>query len=68
MEFFVSAFDSPEPDPNGKFRIFGIGTKVRVLTGQTGTVVQIHRKKLTVHVPAFGGWRNYYPHQLEIIQ
>ena len=67
MEFFVSALDSLEPDPNGQMRIFGIGTKVRVPTGQIGTVTKINRATLTVRLPTIKSTRSYQPHLLEIV-
>lgn len=35
-------------DPNGGFRIFKIGTKVRTHTGDIGKIVKINRSSLTV--------------------
>lgn len=68
MEFMISALDSPEPDPNGEFRIFGIGTRVRVPTGQIGTVTKINRATLTVKLPTTKATKSYQPHLLEIVK
>lgn len=68
MEFMIAAFDPFEIDPNGQSRIFGIGTRVRVPTGQIGTVVKINRATLTVRLPSIKATRSYQPHLLEIIQ
>lgn len=69
-EFLVSAMDyaAPEIDPNGSFRIFGIGTKVEILqTGEIGTVTKIGRRTLTVKI-AGQRPRAFYPYELEILQ
>ena len=49
IEFMVSAMDyaDQEIDPNGSFRIFKIGTKVKIMdTGEFGIVTKIGRHKL----------------------
>jgi hypothetical protein len=76
MEWMISALDTYEPDPNGKMQIFGIGTKVRILTmmdrarqnRQTGTVTHIGRRKLTVFIPETGVYRLFYPYLLEVLE
>ena len=71
-EFLVSAMDyaAPEIDPNGSFRIFGIGTKVEILqTGEIGTVTKIGRRKLTVEIARLKQpCRAFFPYELEIIK
>ena len=58
-----------EIDPNGSFRIFGIGTIVRVPTGEHGEVVKIGRKKLTVELATMRRpCRSYYSHELVILK
>lgn len=70
--FLVSAFDYAEPeiDPNGSFRIFGIGTKVQILkTGEYGIVTKIGRRKLTVEIARLKQpCRSFFPYELEILQ
>lgn len=69
--FSVSAFDAfeGEENPNGSMRIFGIGTKVRVPTGQIGHVVSIGRSTLKVKLPTLqkAPVRSYQSHLLEIV-
>ena len=71
MQFFISACDNfePETNPNGKARIFGIGTKVRTPTGQIGTVAKIGRSKLSVKLASLQGQpiRSFEARYLEII-
>jgi hypothetical protein len=63
-------FDDREEDPNGRVRIFGIGTKVRVPTGQIGTVTKIGRSKLGVTLPTLRGspTRSYEARLLDIVK
>lgn len=50
-------------------RIFGIGTIVRVPTGEHGEVVKIGRKKLTVELATMRRPRRaYYSHELMIMK
>ena len=71
-EFFVSAMDyaDQEIDPNGSFRIFGIGTEVQILkTGEYGIVTKIGRRKLTVEIARLKHpCRSFFPYELEILQ
>jgi len=66
--FCVSTLDAfeHEENPNGGMRIFGIGTKVRVPTGETGEVVSIGRSTLKVKVPKRPA-KSYQSHLLDII-
>jgi hypothetical protein len=65
----MTDFFEPEENPNGGYRIFGIGTKVKVPTGQIGTVTKIGRKKLGVNLPTLQGspTRSYEPRLLDIV-
>ena len=71
-EFLVDALDlfEPEENPNGKMRIFGIGTRVRVPTGQIGHVVGIGRRTLKVKLPTLqrSPTRSYQSRLLEIVE
>jgi len=66
--FAVSAFDAfeGEENPNGSMRIFGIGTKVRVPSGETGEVISIGRSTLKVKVPKRPA-KSYQTHLLDIV-
>jgi hypothetical protein len=70
IELLISAMDyaDREIDPNGSFRIFGIGTKVEILkTGEIGIVTKIGRRTLTVKVAGVRRFtRAFYPYELEI--
>jgi dsDNA-specific endonuclease/ATPase MutS2 len=55
-------------DPNGGFRIFKLGTKVRVPTGQIGKIVKINRSSLTVKLPKIRSIRSYRTCYLDIVE
>ena len=62
-------FDDREENPNGGYRIFKIGTRVRVPTGQIGHVVKIGRYRLGVRLRTLQGnpTRMYEAQLLDII-
>lgn len=65
----MNDFFDYEENPYGDLRIFGIGTKVKVPTGQIGTITKIGRKKLSVKLPSLQKkpTRSYEPYLLDIV-
>jgi hypothetical protein len=57
-----------EENPNGRYRIFGIGTVVKTPHGTVGQVIAIFRKRLRIKILATGDLRFYHPVDLEIIK